>query len=135
MHLELSNGLQELTTYTNFQTKADRVKDELCRFFWSRRRQARLLAAYGAAAKGNTLLNYAGVTSIQASMVADAAKAKQGKYMPGSHIPIVPPDRLKSLQPDFLLILPWNIATEVKSQNQDFVLSGTRFVTVVLFTD
>lgn len=131
LQLELSNGLQELTTYTNFQTKADRVKDELLSFLLEQKKAGKTVAAYGAAAKGNTLLNYAGVKTDLLPMVADAAKAKQGKYMPGSHIPIVPPDRLKSLHPDFLLILPWNIATEVKSQNQDLAVSGTRFVTAV----
>lgn len=133
LQLELSNGLQELTTYTNFQTKADRVKNELLSFLLEQKKAGKTVAAYGAAAKGNTLLNYAGVKTDLLPMVADAAKAKQGKYMPGSHIPIVPPDRLKSMQPDFLLILPWNIAPEVKSQNQDLVMSGTRFVTAVPF--
>ena len=71
------------------------------------------VAAYGAAAKGNTLLNYAGVKPDLLSFVCDAAAAKQGKFMPGSHIPIVSPEMLKAAKPDCILILPWNIATEI----------------------
>lgn len=131
LHLELSNGLQELTTYTNFQTKADRVKDELLSFLLEQKKAGKTVAAYGAAAKGNTLLNYAGVKTDLLPMVADAAKAKQGKYMPGSHIPIVPPDALIASKPDLVLILPWNIATEVVAQIKNQLPTGTRFVLAV----
>lgn len=133
LQLELSNGLQDLQTYTAFQAKADRVKNDLLSFLLEQKKVGKTVAAYGAAAKGNTLLNYAGVKADLLPLVADAAKAKQGKYMPGSHIPIVPPAHLKALRPDFLLILPWNIAPEVKSQNQDLALAGTQFVTAVPF--
>ena len=69
--------------------------------------------AYGAAAKGNTLLNYAGVKPDLLPMVCDAAPAKQGKFMPGSHIPIVKPEVMREIKPDIVLVLPWNIADEV----------------------
>lgn len=131
LQLELSNGLQELTTYTNFQTKADRVKDELLSFLLEQKKAGKTVAAYGAAAKGNTLLNYAGVKTDLLPMVADAAKAKQGKFMPGSHIPIVPPDVLIASKPDLVLILPWNIATEVVAQIKNQLPTGTRFVLAV----
>jgi len=130
---EKSNGLQDLNTYTAFQAKADRVKNDLLSFLLEQKKAGKTVAAYGAAAKGNTLLNYAGVKPDLLPLVADAAKAKQGKYMPGSHIPIVHPEQLEELRPDFLLILPWNIAPEVKSQNQAMALAGTRFVTAVPF--
>ena len=133
LQLELSNGLKDLQTYTAYQAKADRVKNDLLSFLLEQKKAGKTVAAYGAAAKGNTLLNYAGVKADLLPLVADAAKAKQGKYMPGSHIPIVPPTHLKARRPDFLLILPWNIAPEVKSQNQDLALAGTQFVTAVPF--
>ena len=89
------------------------------------------MAAYGAAAKGNTLLNYAGVKPDLLPFVCDAAVAKQGKYMPGSHIPILPPAVLAERRPDYVLILPWNIAAEVRTQNAALAALGTRFVTAV----
>ena len=89
------------------------------------------MVAYGAAAKGNTLLNYAGVKPDLLSSVYDAAVAKQGKFMPGSHVPILAPEVLERLVPDYLLILPWNIAAEVKKQNTELRKLGTQFVTAV----
>jgi hypothetical protein len=89
------------------------------------------VAAYGAAAKGNTLLNYAGIKKDLLPFVCDAAIAKQNKYLPGSHIPIISPSELTKITLDYLLILPWNIAEEVKSQNASLTKKGTKFVTVV----
>ena len=90
-----------------------------------------MVAAYGAAAKGNTLLNYAGVKQDLLPFVCDSAKAKQYKYMPGSHIPIISPLELREITLDYLLILPWNIAKEIKKQNEVLIKKGTKFVTVV----
>ena len=87
--------------------------------------------AYGAAAKGNTLLNFAGVKPDLLGFVCDAAPSKQDKYLPGSHIPIRHPDALAAAAPDFVLILPWNIADEVVAQNSALDASGTRFITFV----
>jgi C-methyltransferase C-terminal domain len=84
-----------------------------------------------AAAKGNTLLNYAGIKPDLLPFVCDAAAAKQGKFMPGSHIPIFAPALLAQRRPDYLLILPWNIAAEVMQQNADLAKLGTKFVTAV----
>ncbi|MGC4367128.1 methyltransferase domain-containing protein [Hydrogenophaga sp. R2] len=131
LQLEQSSGLQNLQTYTTFQAKADRVKNDLLSFLLEQKKGGKTVVAYGAAAKGNTLLNYAGVKTDLLPLVADAAKAKQGKYMPGSHIPIVHPDALMALNPDFVLILPWNIATEVVAQMKSQLPTGTRFVLAV----
>ena len=97
----------------------------------AQKRAGKKVAAYGAAAKGNTLLNYAGVTADLIPFVCDAAIAKQGKFLPGSHIPILPPSALAERRPDYLLILPWNIADEVKQKNAGLAAKGTRFVTAV----
>ncbi|MBB1077127.1 methyltransferase domain-containing protein [Rhodoferax sp. 4810] len=132
---EAQRGLQTLATYQNFQAKADKVKDDLLRFLIDQKRAGKKVAAYGAAAKGNTLLNYAGVKPDLLPFVCDAAQAKQGKYMPGSHILILQPSALAANAPDYVLILPWNIAAEVKQQNAEIAVLGTRFVTAVPHLD
>jgi hypothetical protein len=128
---ELGRGLQDLATYQQFQAKADRVKDDLLSFLIEQKRAGKKVGAYGAAAKGNTLLNYAGVKPDLLPFVCDAAVAKQGKFMPGSHISILPPATLSDNRPDFLVIFPWNIAAEVKQQNAHLSKLGTKFVTAV----
>jgi len=124
-------GLQKLDTYLSFQPKADHVKNNLLNFLIEQRRDEKKVVAYGAAAKGNTLLNYAGVKSDLLPFVCDAATAKQDKYMPGSHIVIRAPDVLAREKPDFVLILPWNIADEVIKQNKFIEKWGGKFVTAV----
>ena len=89
------------------------------------------MAAYGAAAKGNTLLNFAGVKPDLLPFICDAAPSKQGKFMPGSHIPILPPEALKSADADYVLILPWNIKDEVIAQLANLRDHGTVFVTAI----
>lgn len=128
---EVQFGLTRPETYSAFQQRADRVKDDLLAFLIEQKRAGRRVAAYGAAAKGNTLLNYAGVRPDLLPYVCDAAASKQGKFMPGSHIPIYSPEALRENRPDDVVILPWNIAREVRTQLADLVDSGTRFVTAV----
>ena len=128
---EAIRGLQTLAIYQSFQERADKVKDDLLGFLIEQKRAGKTVAAYGAAAKGNTLLNYAGVKPDLLPFVCDAAQAKQGKYMPGSHIAIQPPSVLVEQRPDYLVILPWNIAAEVKQQNAHLAALGTKFVTAV----
>lgn len=124
-------GLQTSATYQHFQVKADRIKNDLLAFLIEQKRAGKTVAAYGAAAKGNTLLNYAGVKPDLLPFVCDAAPAKQGKFMPGSHIPILAPAALIDHRPDYLVILPWNIAAEVKQQNAHLAELGTAFVIAV----
>lgn len=128
---EESRGMQTLEFYNSFQKSAEKIKNDLLRFLLRSQEAGRRVAAYGAAAKGNTLLNFAGVKPDLISSVCDAAEAKQGNYLPGSHIPILPPSHLWEHPPDDLLILPWNIAGEVMTQFQDLRKNGTRFVTAV----
>lgn len=128
---EVAQGLFRLDTHLGFQKEADRVKNDFVAFLIEQKRAGHSVAAYGAAAKGNTLLNYGGVKPDLLPFVCDAASAKQGSFMPGSHIPVLAPDALLSRRPDFLVILPWNIAEEVKAQNAALASMGTRFVTAV----
>lgn len=128
---ERSRGMADALFYEGFQSRADAVKDGLLRFLIDAKSDGRSVAAYGAAAKGNTLLNYAGVKPDLLPFVCDAAPSKQGMLMPGSHIPILPPEALSERRTDYLLILPWNLADEVKEQLTPLIQAGTRFVTAV----
>ena len=124
-------GLQSLEVYQAFQARANQVRDNLLAFLLEQKHQGKTMAAYGAAAKGNTLLNYAGIKPDLLPYVCDAAPSKQGKFMPGSHIPILPPSALAERKPDWVLILPWNIADEVMRQQAVVREWGGRFVTAV----
>ena len=127
---ETRRGMQTLKPYTEFQWRVERIKNDLLEFLLEQKSSGKAVVAYGAAAKGNTLLNYAGVKPDLLPFVSDAAVAKQNKYMPGSHIPILSPAEIVKAQPAYVLILPWNIAEEVKSQlAQD--LPSAQFVTAV----
>ncbi|MBI3375959.1 MAG: methyltransferase domain-containing protein [Betaproteobacteria bacterium] len=128
---EARRGLGSLAAYLAFQARADRVKDDLLEFLIAQKRAGKKLAAYGAAAKGNTLLNYAGVKRDLLPYVCDAAPSKQGKYLPGSRIPILPPATLKERRPEMVLILPWNIAGEVVRQHGYIRDWGGRFAVAV----
>jgi hypothetical protein len=128
---EIQHGLQDLATYLKFQPRADKIKDDLLSFLLEQKRSGKKVAAYGAAAKGNTLLNYAGVRADLVEFVFDAAQAKQGKYLPGSHIPILHPSEMLNRAFDWVLILPWNIASEVVEQNAVLKTKSVRFVTAV----
>jgi hypothetical protein len=120
-----------METYRGFQDRVDCAKDELVTFLIGVKRDGKRIAAYGAAAKGNTLLNYAGVKPDLLPFVCDAATSKQSKYMPGSHIPILSPDTLDDYRPDFVLILPWNIASEIREKLSALRKAGTQFVTPI----
>lgn len=128
---ESRRGLLQLKNYLGFQSQADRIKDDLLAFLIEQKRSGKKVLAYGAAAKGNTLLNYAGIRPDLLPFVYDAALAKQGKYMPGSHIPILSPEYIAAEKPDYILILPWNLADEIQQQNIFLKESGTQFVVAV----
>ena len=128
---EVECGLQQLSTYLNFQSRADDIKNNLLTFLIEQKVHGKTVVAYGAAAKGSTLLNYAGIKPDLLHAVCDAAPAKQGKFLPGSHIPILHPKYCIETAPDYVLILPWNIAEEVILQNAVLKKCGTKFVTAV----
>lgn len=124
-------GLKNLDVYQGFQKKADKVKNDFLAFLIEQKRAGKSVAAYGAAAKGNTLMNYAGIKHDLIEFVCDAAPSKQGKFMPGSHIPILPPAELVKRKPDWVIILPWNIADEVLQQQKQVLDWGGKFVIAV----
>jgi SAM-dependent methyltransferase len=128
---EAEAGMFSREFYNEFQAKAEQVKDDLVSFLLKAKRDRKIVAAYGAAAKGNTLLNFAGVRPDLLSYVADKNPAKQGHFLPGSRIPVVPVGALRVRRPDYLVILPWNIAGEIIEQNADLAAQQTRFVTAI----
>lgn len=128
---EVRHGLRDPVTYLGFQPRADRVKNDLLAFLIEQKRAGKSVAAYGAAAKGNTLLNYAGVKPDLLPYVCDAAPSKQGKFLPGNHIPILHPATLAERKPDIVLILPWNIAHEVVKQQRIVETWGGQFLVAV----
>lgn len=113
---EAAAGMSSLPFYEGFQCKAEKVKNDFLEFLLAAKREGRRVGAYGAAAKGNTLLNFAGVRSDLLEFVVDRNPAKQGKFLPGSRIPIVAEDYLKASKPREIMILPWNIRDEVRNQ-------------------
>ena len=127
---ESAAGLSSAAGYSGFQSRAERVKDDLLALLIEAKRQGKRVAAYGAAAKGNTLLNFAGIRRDFIAYVVDLNPAKQGKYMPGSRIPIVDEARLLADPPDYVVILPWNLKPEVMSQLR-LAGFGGRFVTAI----
>ena len=128
---EVSHGLRDLETYAAFQARCAKIKDDLLLFLIEQKRAGRSVAAYGAAAKGNTLLNYAGVTPDLLPYVCDAAPSKQGKFLPGTHLPILAPSEITKCKPDFVLILPWNIRAEVERQLAEIATWGGKFAVAI----
>ena len=128
---EAQAGMSTAGYYAGFQAKTDKVKNDLLVFLLEAKCQGKTVAAYGAAAKGNTLMNYAGVRPDLISFVVDRNPAKQGKFMPGSRIPIVKECNLKDAKPDYVIILPWNLRSEVMQQLDYIRAWGGRFVTAV----
>ena len=128
---EKSVGMRTAEYYTGFQGKSEKVKDDFVAFLIEAKRQGKSVAAYGAAAKGNTLMNFAGIRSDLIQFVVDKNPAKQGKYMPGSRIPIVGEERLIEERPDYVVILPWNLREEIMQQLAYVQEWGGKFMTAV----
>jgi 2-polyprenyl-3-methyl-5-hydroxy-6-metoxy-1,4-benzoquinol methylase len=128
---ERAAGLHTPDGYAGFAARVAQVKRSFLDFVVQAEAGGRTIAAYGAAAKGNTFLNYCGVGAPRIREVYDRNEVKQGKLTPGTHIPIRPPEAIRELRPDYVLILPWNIADEVR-RNLSFISEwGGRFVTAI----
>ena len=124
---EQSARLNEPSGYSRFAAQSISMRDGLSRFIGESKSAGKRLAAYGAAAKGNTFLNYCGATASDISFVVDQNPEKQGKLLPGSHIPMLSPSALKEQRPDLILILPWNIADEITLEHDYVADWGGRF--------
>jgi hypothetical protein len=124
-------GLHALTGYHGFQEQVNAVKDGVLRFLLDAKQAGKCVVGYGAAAKGNTLLNYCGVKKDLLTCVVDKSPHKQGKFLPGSHIPVVSPAEICRVRPDYVLILPWNIQQEIMQELADIRAWGGQFVTAI----
>lgn len=125
---ERSQGVADPAAHQGFAQRVSRIRDDLRRLLGDLRRQGRTIAAYGAAAKGATLLNYAAVGSGDLQFVADRSTLKQGRLMPGARLPIVDPLEIMKRKPDYLLILAWNFADEIMRQQQAYHAAGGRYI-------
>lgn len=128
---ELSVGINNLSFYENFQKEAINIKNHFLKFLFDQKLAGKKVVAYGAAAKGNTLLNFSGVKQDLISAVFDASESKQGKLLPGSRIPILAPENIFAENPDYVVVLPWNLIKEIKNYLEPLTLKGTKIVTVM----
>ena len=129
---EIAAGLRSPAGYRGFQAATDKIRADVLRFLLDCRAEGRSVVAYGAAAKGNTLLNYCGVKGNELiSYVVDRSPHKQGLFLPGSHLPVVPEERLRETRPDVILILPWNLRSEIAEQLSYAREWGARFAVCV----
>ncbi len=124
-------NLNNLSGYTDFQTKIETVKRNFRQFLETAKSEGKKIAAYGAAAKGNTLLNFAEIDSQFIDYVVDKSPHKQGKYLPGSKIPIVSEEKFEEIMPDYVLILPWNLKDEITEQLIYLRDTGVKFVIAI----
>jgi 2-polyprenyl-3-methyl-5-hydroxy-6-metoxy-1,4-benzoquinol methylase len=131
LQCETQAGMTHPEYYAGFQARTDQIKNDFLTFLLDARRQGKTVVGYGAAAKGNTLINYAGIRPDLLPFVVDRNPAKQGKYLPGSRIPIVAESRLRNAKPDYVVILPWNLKAEVMRQLDYIRAWGSRFVMVM----
>jgi 2-polyprenyl-3-methyl-5-hydroxy-6-metoxy-1,4-benzoquinol methylase len=124
-------GLTDINSYKEFQQRVNQVKYRFLEFVIQQKKSGKKIAAYGAAAKGNTFLNYCGVKADLIDFVVDISPYKQGKFLPGCHIPVVNEEKLKAEKPDFIIILPWNIKAEIMEQLSYVKDWGAKFVTAI----
>jgi SAM-dependent methyltransferase len=125
---ETAAGLGRVETYLDFTPKVEAVRDSFRAFLAAAKAEGRRIAAYGAAAKGNTFLNYCAATADDIVAAFDANPAKQDRFLPGTHAPILAPDQVRQVRPDYLLILPWNLKAEIMGQLAHIAEWGGRFV-------
>lgn len=128
---EIKNRINDINYYLNFQDKIVDIKNKFLNFLIQEKLKGEKIVAYGAAAKGNTLLNYCGVKKDLIEFVVDASPYKQGKYLPGSHIPVVVEDEIRKFKPDYVIILPWNIKDEIMTQLSYIDEWGGKFVIAI----
>jgi len=128
---EINEGFAKLETYSTFTEKVKETKRGLLEFLINAKRAGKTIVGYGAPGKGNTLLNYCGIRQDFMDYTVDRSPYKQGKYTPGTHIPILSPDRIRETKPDYVLILPWNLKDEISEQMAYIREWGGKFVTPI----
>ena len=128
---ETAAGYDTLEHYLSFGEKVKKTKQNILQFMIDAKREGKSIAGYGAPAKGNTLLNYCGIRTDFIDYTVDRSPHKQGQFLPGTHIPIYHPDKIKETKPDYLVILPWNLKDEIMAQMDHVRAWGGKFVTLI----
>lgn len=128
---ELQEGFNKLETYTSFAQRVQETKRTLLEFLIQAKREGKSIVGYGAPAKGNTLLNYCGIRSDFMDYTVDRSPHKQGHFLPGTHIPIYHPDKIKETKPDYVVILPWNLKDEIMEQMKHIREWSGQFVVLI----
>jgi len=131
LQMEAAAGMLTDAFYHTLQQRAEGIKNDLLAFLIDAKREGKRVMGYGAAAKGNTLMNFAGIRSDLITSVADASPHKQGRFLPGSRLPVVAPSSIDEIKPDYIVIFPWNIRAEVEAQLAPARAWGAKFVTAV----
>lgn len=124
-------GFKDLEFYRSFAIRVEQVKRETLKFLIKLKEEGHSAAAYGAPAKGNTLLNYCGIGPELIEYTVDISPHKQGKFLPGSRIPIFGPEKIEETKPEYLIILPWNLQEEIEEQMAGIRQWGGKFVTFI----
>ncbi len=132
---ESIHGLDQLATYRTFQQQSLKAKESLLQFLEKAKKEGKTVVGYGAPAKGNTLLNFCGVRKDLIAYTVDRSPHKQGRYLPGTHIPIQTPEMISRTKPDYLLILPWNLKEEIMEQMAEIRSWGGQFVIPIPYTE
>jgi hypothetical protein len=128
LNRERKRGMQTIEYYNKFQTAVDNVKADILTLFSNIKNKEKTIVAYGAPAKGNTLLNFCHIGPDHISYTVDLNPNKQGCYLPGTHLPVYHPDKIKETKPDYLLILPWNLKDEIMKQMAHIREWGGKFI-------
>lgn len=128
---ERAAELDKITGYTGFQKQISRIRHDVMRFLLDAAQNGKVVMGYGAAAKGNTLLNYFGIRRDLLPFVADASPQKQGKFLPGSRIPVLHPEKIREIKPDYLFVLAWNLIDEISAQHAYIRDWNGKFVTAI----
>ncbi len=128
---ERASGVDQIDYYKDFAQRVERIRESLLELLRGLKADGKRIAAYGAAAKGATLINYVGIDTGLIDFVVDRNTHKQGRFMPGKHLPIFPCERLVSERPDYCLLLAWNFADEIMNQQAEYIRRGGRFIVPV----
>ena len=126
--VEQAEKVDEISFYRDFSDKVQHVKQALNKMLKDLKAEGKTIAAYGAAAKGSTLINYVGIDTSLVDFVVDRNIHKQGRFMPGQHQPIYAPEKILEEQPDYVLILPWNFSDEILQQQDEYRKKGGKFI-------